>query len=315
MNALPHKTKQYAWFALKVFILAGTALYVYWKLASNTSLPFSQFLELVKRKPVLPLLVFLMLAALNWLGEIAKWQTIAASVQKITFSEATQQALAAHALSIATPNKIGEFGAKAHFFARGDRKKILVLTFFGQAAQLLVTLIFGSVGLVWVIANYNMPFSLSPIMGGALLLLLVGFLFFSLRTHLRKSWRNALQKLQVFLQQTTRRAGIKVLLLSSFRYACFSVLFWLLLQFFGAPVSFTLAWPLICAMYLLVSVVPSMIWVDVVVRVGAAVWLFSMIEIPEIAVLATVLSMWLLNTVLPALLGSFYVFTYRPQHI
>ena len=66
-------------------------------------------------------------------------------------------------------------------------------------------------------------------------------------------------------------------------------------------------------MYLLVSVVPSLFILDVVVRGGVAVYLFSLIGTPEWPVLATVTSMWILNFVLPAICGSYYVLKYKRQ--
>ena len=65
-------------------------------------------------------------------------------------------------------------------------------------------------------------------------------------------------------------------------------------------------------MYLLVSVMPSFFVLDVVIRGGVAVWLFSFLGVSEIAVLSTVFFMWILNTVLPALVGSYFVLTFKP---
>lgn len=89
-------------------------------------------------------------------------------------------------------------------------------------------------------------------------------------------------------------------------------MFYGLLLFFGATVSFREAIPLIFAMYFLVSIVPTLFIFDVIIRGGVAVWLFSFAGIPELIVLSTVLAMWILNFVLPAFLGSFFVLTYKP---
>ena len=52
---------------------------------------------------------------------------------------------------------------------------------------------------------------------------------------------------------------------------------------------------------------------DVIVRGSVAVWLFSFIGLNELTVLSTVLVMWLLNFMLPALWGSFYVIKWQPK--
>jgi hypothetical protein len=64
-------------------------------------------------------------------------------------------------------------------------------------------------------------------------------------------------------------------------------------------------------MYLFVSVIPTIFIFDLVVRGGVAVWLFSMVGVSELTILSTVLSMWLLNFVFPAIWGSFYVANYK----
>ena len=66
-------------------------------------------------------------------------------------------------------------------------------------------------------------------------------------------------------------------------------------------------------MYLIASIVPTIFIFDVVVKGGAAVWLFSLAGIPEIPVLSTVLSMWILNFVFPSVIGGFYLFNYKSE--
>ncbi len=80
---------------------------------------------------------------------------------------------------------------------------------------------------------------------------------------------------------------------------------------FGAEISFSEAIPLLFSMYLFVSVIPTIFIFDLVVRGGVAVWLFSLVGVSELAILSTVLSMWLLNFAFPAIWGSFYVVNYK----
>jgi len=65
-------------------------------------------------------------------------------------------------------------------------------------------------------------------------------------------------------------------------------------------------------MYFLVSTVPTIFIFDVVVRGGVAVWLFSFAGISDLMVLSTVLVMWILNFVLPSIIGSYFVIAYQP---
>lgn len=89
-------------------------------------------------------------------------------------------------------------------------------------------------------------------------------------------------------------------------------MFYGLLLFFGAEIAFSTALALIFAMYLLVSIAPTIFIFDVVVRGGVAVWLFSFAGISEFTVLSTVLVMWVFNFVIPSFIGSYFVLAYQP---
>ena len=113
-----------------------------------------------------------------------------------------------------------------------------------------------------------------------------------------------------FLKQLPAVVQLKTSFFSLIRYTLFSSLFLQILWFFGAVISWQEGMCLIFAMYLFVSAIPTLFVLDVVVRGGVAVWLFSLTGVSEIIVLSTVLLMWLLNFVIPAVWGSLYVATY-----
>ena len=66
-------------------------------------------------------------------------------------------------------------------------------------------------------------------------------------------------------------------------------------------------------MYLLASIIPSIFIFDVVIKGGIAVYLFSIIGIDELVTLSVVTLMWILNFVLPSILGSYYVLRFKFQ--
>src|SRR5690606_31449626 len=127
------------------------------------------------------ILSFLFLLVLsNWYFEILKWKTVVSVIENINFKTAAKQCLASLTVSLATPNRIGEYGAKALFFASEKRKKILFLNFFSNAAQLLVSCFMGIIGLVIVYTAYEMPIARTKIATLALLpfsLVLLAFYF------------------------------------------------------------------------------------------------------------------------------------------
>lgn len=315
MIAASHKTKQYLLAAAKVLVLAVTFGYIFYKLKNNPSLNFGEFTATIFSKGIISgyfLLLFLILAAANWFFEILKWQTLVSTFEKINFKTAAKQSLASLTVSLATPNRIGEYGAKAFFFESRKRKKILLLNFFSGGAQMLVTIFFGIFGLLYLFRNFNIDLSiatLSYILIGLILLFAIAY-YFKEKQLLLKGF--SIAKTIKFFKSIPFQLQFRTVFFSTFRYVIFSGMFYGLLLFFGANVPFLEAILLIFAMYLLVSVIPTFFIFDVIIRGGIAVWLFSFAEVPELIVLFTVFAMWLFNFVLPALLGSFFVLTYQP---
>ncbi|PKA82589.1 lysylphosphatidylglycerol synthase-like protein [Ulvibacter sp. MAR_2010_11] len=315
MLALSHKSKQYLLVTLKVFVLGITFWYIYSKVSDTNAETITTLTEAIQHKNSWILFVFVGLAGINWILEILKWQTVIAPVKQLTFWEALKQSLMALTTSLATPNRIGDYGAKAYFYAAGTRKKVLLLNFFSNVSQMAVTLIFGILGLLIVISKYSLSFSVLKIAAFVValtVLFVVGYLFKEKELLIKGL---SIKKVIDFIKKLPASLRVKVWFLSLLRYACFTYLFLLLLRYFEVDIAFSQAYPLIFAMYLLVSLIPTLFIFDVVIRGGVAVWLFSLAGVPELAVLCTVLVMWLLNFVIPALLGSFFVVTYKPETV
>ncbi|MCB0465986.1 MAG: flippase-like domain-containing protein [Aequorivita sp.] len=315
MIAISHKAKQYLLVTAKVLIIGLTFGYIFYKISYNSSLKFSKFKDTIADQVSVSgylLLLFLFLATANWYFEILKWKTLVSIIQRINFSTAMKQSLASLTVSLATPNRIGEYGAKAMFFESSKRKKVLLLHFFSSGSQMFVTTIFGIIGLLYFFRNFNVAYSLKTLcyFGIAVILLFAIGYYFKEKELLMKGF--SFSKLIQFFKQIPLRTKLSVLLFSIFRYIIFSGMFYGLLLFFDAKIAFFDAILLIFTMYFLVSVIPTFFIFDVVIRGGVAVWLFSFLGVSEFAVLASVLSIWLLNFVLPSLLGSFFVLIFQP---
>lgn len=319
MFALSHKTKQYLLLALKIFILAVTFRYTYLKIIQNEQLNFIDFTSQINSSnSVLTIISFFILATTNWFFEVLKWKIMVSEIKEISFLTSLKQSLSSLTVSLATPNRIGEYGAKAYYFKKEFRKQILLRNLFHNSFQMGVTICFGIVGLFMITQKNEFDFSskfdnYKVLMGVIILLFLIvlGFVFRKKQLIFKGL---TLTNMYVKFKQISVSIKWKVLLFSVIRYFIFCFLFWRLLVFFGVETSIFQAFPLVFTMYLLVSIVPTIFIFDVVVRGGVAVWLFSLVGISELPVLSTVLSMWILNFVFPSFIGSYYLLTYKPSY-
>jgi len=314
MFDLSHKAKQYLLVALKLLILAVTFWYIYDKINANDTLEWKTFIDHVRYTDHLwtSLFICMAFAIVNWIFEIAKWKTLVSSILPISFKTATKQSLVALTVSLATPNRIGDYGAKAYFFESAMRKKVLLLNLFSNGAQMATTVLFGLVGVSIFIVQYEIQISLLNII--LLALVVVGLLFLGYLLRERQLLLKGFTLLNVwhYFKNLSTSVKIRTVLFSVLRYVIFSMLFLILLTIFDAEITFKEAAPLIFGMYFLVSIIPTVFIFDVVVRGGVAVWLFSYAGVNELTVLSAVLAMWLLNFIVPALLGSVLMFTYKP---
>ncbi|NLN24913.1 MAG: hypothetical protein GX163_04520 [Bacteroidetes bacterium] len=250
--------------------------------------------------------------AVNWFLEIFKWKELAETLRTISYKTAFKQTLAAFSVAVITPARIGEYGLKAFYFKPAERKKVFLLTLFSNVSQMVVTLIFGCFGLVFFLSE-NQVFFLKQ--RGLLILILllpaviIGYLF-RRKTIFIKGF--TLQNCFEFFIKLSIVTIAKVFLFSVLRYVIFSSMFYFLLLFFGMELPVTTAFLLIFTMYLLVSMLPTFLIFDVVIRGGVAVWLFAFYGVSEWIVISTVSVMWIYNFLIPALLGSFFIAKFKP---
>ena len=317
MIVVHHKAKHYLIIALKVFILILTFGYIYFKLTQNETVNLSHFFNnnvTYNSITFLSLFFFILLATINWFFEILKWKTLVSHIQDISFLTAMKQSLASLTVSLTTPNRIGEYGAKAYFFERDKRKQVLVLNFFSNAIQMGVTTLFGVIGIAIIFQQYDLPLSTSKLIISLFILsliLILGYRFKKKELLIKGfSISNVFRK----FKNLSLPIKLKLTIYSIIRYLTFSLLFYSLLHFFNAHISILQFIPLIFSMYLIASIIPTIFIFDVVVKGGAAVWLFSFAGISEIPVLSTVLCMWILNFVIPSIIGGFYLLSYKSEN-
>jgi hypothetical protein len=317
MFALSNKSKQYLLVALKVLILTFTFSYIYVKINQNDSInSFMFFYKTFTTKSIISILGFLCLAALNWFFEILKWKTIIKTIKTISFFTALKQSLASLTVSLATPNRVGEYGAKAYFFEKNNRKKVMLYNLYHNFFQMFITCFLGVIGLFLFFSKHQInsffiKLDLKLIVMILFTILIVSFIFRN-QTLIFKGLTisNLIRK----LKEIPKTIKLKILLYSFIRYCIFCFLFFQLLHFFGAIITLTEAIPCILSMYLLASIIPTLSLFDVVIKGGVAVWLFSVLGVSDIIVLSTVFCMWILNFVFPSLIGAYFLITYKPTY-
>jgi hypothetical protein len=309
-----HKTKQFLALIIKLFIVIGCGFYLYTKLTQNEQLSFSDFYANSTKTNLFSTknIVFISLFSIfNCFFEITKWKTLVTFCKKIDFKLAAIQSLASLTVSLITPNRIGEYGAKAIYFEKPLRKQVLVLNLVGNLFQLLTTIIFGIVGVVFFVFNFKISIPIQS----TILVITTSFLLLFLAWYLYKKGFSikgySLKDLVSFISKIPSLLTAKVGLYSVIRYVIFSHQFYFLLLLFQVEITYSEALFTIFSMYFLASIIPMLSIFDVVIKGSIAVWAFSFFNCNEISVLSVVLVMWIFNFVLPSIVGSYFVLTFN----
>jgi lysylphosphatidylglycerol synthase-like protein len=314
ISGLSHKTKQFFFVLIKLSIIVSAAYFIYDKLTNNQKIDFDVFIAFLTKNAIFSTktVVFLLfLTIFNWFFEILKWKNLVGFVQNISFFEALKQSLASHTASLFTPNRIGDYGAKAMYFESSMRKRILFLNLISNTAQMFATLLFGCFGFIFFVNNNNVNILYYRFLSYVVFIVAI-ITFIILRvSYKRLSLKGIpLYKIKDFIKSISARIHIKNVLFSILRYLIFSFQFYYLLLLFGTDFHYFEAMIMITTMYLLVSIIPTIFVFDVVVKGGIAIYLFSFVGIDELTILSITMLMWLFNFVLPSVLGSLYVLNF-----
>jgi hypothetical protein len=273
----------------------------------NDQILFHQFknqLSVLFSSNIWLLVLLLVFTDVNWIIEIIKWQKLVLFVKKISFFEAYEQCFGSLTVSIITPNRVGEYGAKSLYFKKEVRKKIILLNFIGNMGQLSTTVLFGIVGILFLIFSFNIQFPAINIVKVAigLILLLVCWM-------LCKKWMG--NKIREILTKIPKKMYLQSLGFSFLRYLFFLHQFVFLLYLFNVNINYFTAIQLLFCMYFFASIIPSLSLFDWVIKGSVAVWLFGLVQVNEVTILTITMVMWILNFAIPALLGSVFVLNFN----
>ncbi len=312
---VPYKTKQFFFVVIKLSIVIGAFYFIYTKLAENQNLELNEFVRFLNENRVFSfknISFLIILSIFNWFFEILKWKNLVLTVQKISFKDALEQSLGGLTASLITPNRIGEYGAKAIYFTKGYRKRIVLLNLIGNMSQMTITTIFGITGFIVFVNRYQIDVNYYKITKfGVILLLLSLFTVLGVKQKRYKIKCFTTDKIFNFIKSLSSKTRFYVVLFSLIRYCIFSFQFYYLLTIFGVEVDYSKAMMVITSMYLLASIVPSITFFDVVIKGSVAVFLFNYVGVNELTILSITTLMWLLNFVIPSLFGSYFVLDFN----
>ena len=263
----------------------------------------------------------ILLMPLNWGLESRKWQLATRDLMPLSFGRACMATLAGVAIGSFTFNRMGEYLGRMLFVDRGKQAQSVSLTLVCSLAQLSTTALMGCMGIfllrqeMQVIRPDHAALFFSwlrvfaVISAAACAGLLVGYFRLSYLVSLAKMMHGEkIGRIVKVLQEVAWTTLFRILFLSFGRYFVFILQYYLLFAVFGLDLTWEQTWAAMSVMFLVIAVVPTFTFLtDLGLRWAASVQIISLFSSNAAGILAVSLGIWLINLIIPALLGSFLI--------
>ncbi len=258
-----------------------------------------------------------LLMPLNWGFETLKWHGLIRRFSTLTFWQAYQSVMAGVAVSLFTPNRIGEYGGRVLLVEDGNGWRAVGATLMGSISQMVALLSGGIIGLALFASSYfhwesYLLWSVTAT-GAALatgVLLVYWYIdllaLVAMKFKISSRWKPLAEILALF--QSYEKTELKRALFYSWaRYLTYCFQYWLLLRFFGVEIGLTTALPGVATIFFLQTSVPLPPAISLLARGEIALLIWTAFGANEFSVLAATFGLFILNLCLPALLGGWVI--------
>ena len=293
---------------------------IYQQLVHQENLPaaLAHMHSTILEKGLLLLFFVIALMFVNWGLEARKWQLLVAPLEEVPFMRAFSAILSGVTLSVNTPNRIGEYGGRVLYLENRNKLKAIAATIVGSYSQLIVTIVFGLAGLIYYINNFQLikvdnyfpPNFWEKLLLGILIVICVFIVILYFRLQIivavfeKIPW---LRKLKVFIQIIARYSPPqlrKLLLLSTVRYIVFTAQYLILLYALGVTFVWWQGFFMINMIYLVMAIVPTIAIAELGLRGQVSIYFLGLLSANTAGIVAGTVAIWLINLVLPAVMGS-----------
>lgn len=249
------------------------------------------------------------LIVVNWGFEAKKWQILAHKFEVLSFKKAYSSVLIGLCLGFITPANIGDFAGRIWQLKNKQKTESIGAILLGNGIQFYVSLIFGAIAYL-IIGQEKMGVLDQLIFDLLIFMLVLGIIIYARNQQMiqflyRFSWIKKYQKNINSVLNFDSDTTITVLIWSILRYLTFSLQFILVLFMFGVNINLFDLWAVTALVFLYKTIIPTLnFFTDLGIREYSALHFFGMFSVNLSAVVVATFFLWLINILLPVLLGS-----------
>lgn len=258
---------------------------------------------------ILFLFIALLLSILNWMLEAIKWSQL---IKKVQFLSATQLGISiclGISANLLAPNRTGDLLGRMRFIPFSKKWEALYINFFNAMGQLLITLIAGLLTLMihlelFISVSSDLKMFYSILILSLITAAIFIYLFSNVLLRIYAGWNKGVNHTNI---QISAKERLQTLLLSLGRYLVFVGQFFLLLTGLGAEINLLESFYVLSLIFFLNSFVPSNWLLELASKGSIAYFIFDLFGYDPLAGVAAAVLLWLVNLLLPTLIGILYL--------
>ncbi len=312
------RTKKLLSYLLKFAILVLTAWYIYKRILKDNN-NLHRFQALVSHIPqsrvIIILTAVLILMMVNWVLESLKWWHLTRIIAPMTVLKAVESVFCGLTWAVFTPNRIGEYGGRVMFLPVRKRIHGVFAMAVGSFGQNVITNVLGAGATVWFLYTF---LHLNPWLMLGIDVVAVGFMAIMLTFYFNIKWMVSLLNSIKFLKKFHRFFDImgkyptnellSIMWFCLARFFVFTFQYYLIIHLLIPQIPIWEMALLMFVFFFVQSALPSLDLLDIGVRSSIATILFAKVTDQPIAVVVSVSLIYIINLIIPAILGSIFTF-------
>ena len=184
--------------------------------------------------PVYLLWFCILLMPLNIALEGFKWRLLAGSAQQLGYRKALESVLAGIALSIVTPNRIGEYPGRILYLKKKNTFRLISVSILGIFAQMLALFLFGFIGLLYFNTHFPGTLQMVVLIFCTISTVALAILFWSFELWMpiieKIKWLRRFNIYGQLLKRFTGKEQLTILMISMLRLSIYTAQYLILLS-------------------------------------------------------------------------------------
>lgn len=249
----------------------------------------------------------ILLMPVNWGIESYKWKLITSPVETINYKTSLKSIFSGICVGNIAPGRALEFAAKILFFKPENRPAITVLHFINGMFQMFITVSVGMFAVYYKTfrstENSNATYLIISI--GAILIF--GFFWSILNVDVIQKKLKFLKWFKNIKEDQIVTLPIKLIItlfgFSIIRYLVFTFQFYFIYHSLAQNTEFFDVFMSISAYFMITSAIPMISFIEPAIRAAIALFVFNGVNNNEIVVVLSSTIIWIINVVIPSLIG------------